>query len=309
MGEQLRLRDESLDVDVVWLRAEQGRIPSLTDRHDDVDVLIAQALEYGPEDLGRLVEDRAHRDVDRRPCGQVRHPTREARDLTGIEAHRPEALDVGNDRDLWLLDPGWADVEVELAVGPADPGVRDAETVGDRCQDLDGHLAHDGRPQDPETVLDMSDTGRFGRDGAGQFRGLMDHQVGAPCRDQRLEVPQHRWRANPREEAGELERQAVLRRSLGPGRCCRDEPSEGIRVVEPSRMRLEPSIADIAAERWIGRDGDLMSRRLERPRERNHRMEMAVTDHAGEKDPHLGDASSGSLSFGPIATPVRRQSA
>ena len=189
------------------------------------------------------------------------------------------------------------------------PGVRDAESGGDRCQDLDGHLAHDGRPQDPETVLDMSDTGRLGRDGTGHFRGLVDHQVGAPRRDQRLEVPQHRRRANPREEAGELERHAVLRRSLGPGWCGRDEPSQGLRVVEPRRMRLEPGVADVPTERRIGRDGDLMARRLERPRERNHRMEMAVTDHAGEEDPHLLDASSGSLSLGPIATPVRRQSA
>ena len=77
-----------------------------------------------------------------------------------------------------LLDPGRADVEIELASGPADAGVPDSEAVGDRCQDLDGHLAHDGRPQDPEAVLDMGDTGRFGRDGTGHFRGFVDHQVG-----------------------------------------------------------------------------------------------------------------------------------
>ena len=80
-------------------------------------------------------------------------------------------------------------------------------------------------------------------------------------------------------------------------------------VVEPGRMRLEPGVADVATERRIGREGDAMTRGLQRPCERNHRMEMAVTDHAGEEDLHLAEASSGSLSLGPIATPVRRQSA
>jgi hypothetical protein len=63
-------------------------------------------------------------------------------------------------------------------------------------------------------------------------------------------------------------------------------------LVEPRRMGLEPDVADVATERRIGREGNLMPGCIQCTRERNHRMEMPVTDHAGEEDLHVSVPTS-----------------
>ena len=194
--------------------------------------------------------------------------------------------------DLGLLDPGRADIEVELAVGATDAGVLDSQPGGDRRQDLGRDCPDHRRPHDPEAVLSVGDAARLRHDRAGQLRRLMDDQVGTPRLHERLEVLDHSGGPDAREEAGKLEWHSVRRRDVGPARCGRHEPRLGIRLVESSGIGLEPDVPNMAAEARIGRERDAMTGCLESARQRNHRVEVAVTDHAGEEDLHPADSTS-----------------
>ena len=101
-----------------------------------------------------------------------------------------------------------------------------------------------------------------------------------------------RGRTDARKKAGKQEWHSVRRRDVGLGRCGRHEPGLGLRLVESRGISLEPDVPNMAAEARIGRDRDAMTRFLESTRQRNHRVEVALTDNAGEEDLHPAEPTS-----------------
>ena len=57
-------------------------------------------------------------------------------------------------------------------------------------------------------------------------------------------------------------------------------------MIETGLVGRESHRLDRRAERRIGGDGNVMARSHERPRQRDHRIEVPEPDHAGEQHPH-----------------------
>ena len=175
---------------------------------------------------------------------------------------------------------------------PLTPGSADPQPRGDRRQDLGRDSPDHRRAEDPEAVLGVRDARRLRHDRAGQLGRVVDDEVGTPRSHERLEVLEHPGGSDAAEHAGKLKRHAVLRRDVGPARRGRHEPRKRIRLVEAGRECLEPDVPDIATEARIGRERHAMAGRFEGPCQRDHRVEMAMADHAGEEDLHPVDPPS-----------------
>jgi hypothetical protein len=137
-------------------------------------------------------------------------------------------------------------------------------------------------------VFDVGDAGDLGRDGAGELGRVVDHEVRADLRHDALEVLEHPWGSDAAEQTGELQRHPVLGRRLSPTRRLRNEACLRLKLVETGRMRIETDPTDVCAETRIRRENHAVAGSFEGAGERDHRVEMPVTDHAGEEDDHVG---------------------
>ena len=120
----------------------------------------------------------------------------------------------------------------------------------------------------------------------------MDDQVGTPRLHEWFEVLDHPGGPDAGEEAGNWNGiRSAGGMSAQPGVAATNRAwASG--WSSRSWMGLEPDVPNMAAEAGIGRECDAMSGSLESTRQRNHRVEVALTDHAGEKDLHPAEPTS-----------------